>query len=329
MNHFKENNIDLPLEIVLRIFSFLDLTELIELSKVNSYYMKLAKIAYIEKVIKSKLIMEINLGTDQPINIRYECTKFNRNNEQTVWKPTAIIGTKNRRSVNTKEKVILRRVFFENEPKMSENDNYNLVHMVQGEMDIKDSGIECIKGEEKLIELNKKLKKDKKNKKNLKTSKTQNKKIHKNIKNVFSSNHNSELPKEEKVNTELCSAGTIMSHGSVKSTDSVSSYLTKYCDDGYMLNNQCLNFFESDEFIRDTIKWSFEYKVETVSKGQGESWQKLQPAKLRLPITIFFQNKPNIPQNTKKSNYSKYKSIVKKNMLSFLEKFSNTFIGAI
>jgi len=326
MDHFKEDNIDLPLEIVLRILSFLDLTELVELSKVNSYYMRLAKIAYIEKVVKSKLIMEINLGTEQPINIRYECSKFNRINEQTVWKPTAIIGTKNRRSVNTKEKVILRKICFENEPKMTEKDNFNLVHMVQGEMDIKDSGIECIKGEEKMVEINKRLKKIKKDKKNIKSTHIQNKN-HKGFKNIFSSNKYQNIPKEEKVNTELCS--TIMSHGSVKSTDSISSYLTKHYDDGYMINNQCLNFFESDELIRDTIKWSFEYKVETVSKGEGESWQKLQPAKLRLPMNLFFQNKPNIPLNNKKHNYSKFKTIVKKNLLNLLERFSNSFVGAI
>ncbi|OUM62513.1 hypothetical protein PIROE2DRAFT_67459 [Piromyces sp. E2] len=207
---------------------------------------------------------------------------------------------------------------------MTEKDNYNLIHMVQGEMDIKDSGIECIKGEEKLEELNKKLKKIKKDKKKTKTSKN-----NKSLKSIFSPNNNTEIPKEEKVNTELCSAGTIMSHGSVKSTDSVSSYLTKYYDDGYMVNNQCLNFFESDELIRDTIKWSFEYKVETVSKHEGESWQKLQPSKLRLPLNIFFQNKPNIPLSNKKRSYLKYKSIVKKNMLSLLERFSNSFVGAI
>eukprot|EP00833_Pecoramyces_ruminatium_P002002 jgi/Orpsp1_1/1176034/evm.model.c7180000056152.1 len=119
MNHFKEISTELPLEILLRIFSFLDLTDIVELSKVNAFYMQIAKVAYIEKVIKSKLIMEINLGTEQPINIRYECAKFNRKTEQTIWKPTAIIGTQNKRSVNTKEKVILRKIYFEKEPHMS------------------------------------------------------------------------------------------------------------------------------------------------------------------------------------------------------------------
>jgi len=152
MNRFKEINTILPLEILLRIFNYLSLTELIELSKVNSYYMQLAKIIYIEKVIKNKLIVEINLGTEQSINIRYECTRFNRENEQTVWKPQAVISTENQRSVNTKEKVILKKIYFDKEPQNSEN--CNLIHEVSGEMLIEDSGIECIKGEESLIKLN-------------------------------------------------------------------------------------------------------------------------------------------------------------------------------
>jgi len=119
MNRFKEINTILPLEILLRIFNYLSLTELIELSKVNSYYMQLAKIIYIEKVIKNKLIVEINLGTEQSINIRYECTRFNRENEQTVWKPQAVISTENQRSVNTKEKVILKKIYFDKEPQNS------------------------------------------------------------------------------------------------------------------------------------------------------------------------------------------------------------------
>jgi len=222
MNQYKDITSVLPLEIVLRILSYLNLTELVELSKVNSYYKRLAKIAYIERVINSKLIMEINLGTEQPINIRYECSKFNRDSEQTVWKPTAIIGSKNRRSVNTREKVLLRKVYFEDEPKMTENDNYNLVHTVQGEMDIKDSGIECIKGEENLEELNNLLKKNRKNRKKSSMSKSD-----KGFKNIFSSKKTYNIPKEENVKAELCSAAPIMSHGSLRSTDSVSSYLSK------------------------------------------------------------------------------------------------------
>ncbi|ORX46863.1 hypothetical protein BCR36DRAFT_356256 [Piromyces finnis] len=326
MDNFEKNYTILPVEITLRIFSFLDLTELVELSKINSYYKNLTKIAYIERVINSRLIMEIHLGTEQPINIRYECSKFNRNTEQTTWKPTAIIGSKNRRSVNTKEKIILKRIYFENEPKMTEKDNYNLIHLVKGGMDIKDSGIECIKGEEKLVELHKKLKKNLKNKRKLNLFKIKNK-SYKSEKNNFLSKKS--FNKEEKINTEFYSDVPIIPNGSVKSVDSISSYLTKHCDDGYMINNQCLYFFDCDELIRDTIKWSFEYKVESVSKGEGETLQKLQPSKLRLPINIFFQNKQDIVSNSKNHNYSKYKAIVKKNMLSILVRFSASAINPI
>jgi len=319
-----------PLEILLNICSFLNLTEIIELSKANSYCLKIAKLAYIDKVIKSKLIMEINLGTEQPINIRYECTKFNRNTEQTIWKPTCIIGTKNRRSVNTKEKVILRKVFFENEPYMTDNDNFNLIHMVKGEMDIKDSGIECIKGEESLIELKKNLKKNKKYKKIPKNKSNYNKnKKHKIFQkkslNIFSSKDNFKLPQEEMIKTELSPGLT--SRNSICSTRS--SPCIGNCTEGYMVNNHCLLFYANDMLIKDTIRWSFEYKVESVKRKDGDSWQKLQPSKLKLPFDIFFQNKQECLLANKKSSVSKFKSIVKKNMINVLEKFSNSFVGVI
>ncbi|ORX83808.1 hypothetical protein BCR32DRAFT_266762 [Anaeromyces robustus] len=330
MSHFKEISNIFPLEILIRIFSFLDLIELIELSKIDIYYRQLTKIVYIEKVIKSKLIMEINLGTEQPINIRYECAKFNRNTEQTVWKPTAIIGAKNRRSVNTKEKVILRKIYFENEPHMSEY--FNLIHLIKGEMDIKDSGVECIKGEENLLELKKKTKKSRKNKSSINKFSLKNKKNNKEIQNniiVNSSNNNNNF-KESKanniINTELSSRGSVKSYNSVNST---SSSITEDDNNDYMINNQCLFFYDDNTLIKNIIKWSFEYKVESVSKEAGESWQKLQPSKLRLPIDLFFQNKKEEIPSTKKINYIKYKSIVKKNLLNVLERFSNSFVGVI
>jgi len=318
MNHFKEISTELPLEILLRIFSFLDLTDIVELSKVNTFYMQIAKVAYIEKVIKSKLIMEINLGTEQPINIRYECAKFNRKTEQTIWKPTAIIGTQNKRSVNTKEKVILRKIYFEKEPHMSEY--YNLVHEVKGEMDIKDSGIECIKGEENLIELSKKNKKYKKDKK------YSNKK-NKNSKKLLT-NDSFEIQKKEMVNTELSQSNSITSRSSICSENSISSSVTEN-KEGLILNDDCLFFYGNNVLIKDTIKWSFEYKVESILKPSGDSWQKLQPSKLKLPVILFFQNKPEEIPSNKKRNYIKYKSIVKKNLLNILERFSNSFVGVI
>jgi len=331
MNHFKDISTVLPLEILLRIFSFLDLIELIELSKIDPYFMSLAKKSYVDKVIKSKLIMEINLGTEQPINIRYECLKFDRINEQTLWKPTAIIGSKNRRSVNTKENVILRRIFFENEPKMSENDNFNLIHKVKGEMFIKDSGIECIKGEESLIELEKAIKKSIKNKKrNSKKLAFKRKKLKKDTKIV--TNGNFDLPKEEMVHTELSPRGSITSCSSSSSiySNGCSSKLSLIKDrnEGLMLNNQCLFFYENNDLIRDTVRWSFEYKVETIKKSEDESWQKLKPSKLKLPIDIFFQNKLEESSNNKLKKHN-YRFIVKKNLISILEKFSNSFVGVV
>jgi len=321
MSQFQEISNVLPLEIILRIFSFLDLIELIELSKIDIYYMQLAKIAYIEKVIKSNLIMEINLGTEQPINIRYECAKFNRSTEQTVWKPTAIIGAKNRRSVNTKEKVILRKIYFENEPHMSEY--FNLVHLIKGEMDIKDSGVECIKGEEHLHELIKKIKKNKKNKNYINKFSLKNKKSNKEKQN---NNNNYEESKDKIINTELSARGSIKSYHSLSST---SSSIVEDDNNEYIPNNQCLFFYDDNTLIKNKIKWSFEYKVESVSKNPGESWQKLQPSKLKLPIDLFFQNKKEEIPSTKKINYSKYKTIVKKNLLNVLERFSNSFVNVI
>jgi len=328
INQFNEISDVLPLEVLLKIFGYLNLMELVELSKVNSYYRKLAKIVYIEKVIKSKLIMEINLGTEQPINIRYECTRFNRKTEQTVWKPTAIIGTKNKRSVNTKEKVILRRIYFEKEPHMSEY--YNLVHEVKGEMDIKDSGIECIKGEESLHELYKKNKKLRKDKKRLNNSmnKQKKQKIVNNVNSQSTPNDNFSNQKNDMIQTELSSNNSIKSRNSICSDNSIISS-NKENKNGLMLNNQCLFFLDDDVLVKDTIKWSFEYKVESITKPTGDSWQKLQPSKLRLPLDLFLQNKPEEIPSSKKHNYSKYKSIVKKNLLSILERFSNSFVGVV
>jgi len=320
MNHFKEINAILPLEILLRIFSYLSLTELIELSKVNSYYMQIAKIIYIEKVIKKKLIVEINLGTKQSINIRYECTRFNREKEQTVWKPQAIISTENQRSVNTKEKVILRKIYFEKEPPISEN--CNLIHEVNGEMLIKDSGIECIKGEESLIKLymrNKNIMMNNQRSKNLiKKHKKQKKE------NIINKNHdNNSLQKDEMIKTEL---STVISRNSICSECTITSSDLEI-NDGYMLNDNCLFFYENQALIKDTIKWSFEYEVNTITNPSGDSYQKLKPSKLRLPIDLFFQNKLEEVSITKKHNYSKYKSVLKKNWLIFLEKISNSLTG--
>jgi len=330
MNYFKGYSTVFPLEILLRIFSFLDLVELIQLSKIDPFFMKLAKISYIDKVIKSKLIMEINLGTEQPINIRYECIKFNRINEQTLWKPTAIIGAKSRRSVNTRENVILRKIFFENEPKMSENDNFNLVHEVKGEMFIKDSGIECIKGEENLIELEKAIQENEKNKKRKsKKLSLKIKKLKKDTNKV--SNDNFNLPKEEIINAELSPRGSIKSrNSSIYSNDcSSKSSLLQNDDEGYMLNNQCLLFHDNNAFVRDTLNWSFEYKVETVKRNEYESWQKLKPSKLKLPIDIFFQNKFEVTVPIKKFKKRNIKSVIKNNIINILEKFSNSFVGGI
>jgi len=330
MNHFKDISTVFPLEILLRIFSFFDLVELIQLSKIDPYFMKLAKISYIDKVIKSKLIMEINLGTEQPINIRYECIKFNRINDQTIWKPTAIIGTKCRRSVNTRENVILRKIFFENEPKMSENDNFNLVHEVKGEMFIKDSGIECITGKENLIELEKAIKKNIKSKKrNSKKLSLKIKKFKKDINEI--SNDNFSLPKEEVINAELSPGSSIKSrNSSIYSNDYPSkSSLLQDNDEGYMLNNQCLLFHDNNAFVRDTINWSFEYKVETVKKNENESWQKLKPSKLKLPIDIFFQNKLEVAISNNKPEKRNFKLIIEKKIINILEKFSNSFVGGI
>jgi len=321
----KEINTVLPVEVLLRIFSYLSLTELVELSKVNFFYKQLAKIVYIERVIKNKLVMEINLGTEQPINIRYECTRFNRKTLQTVWKPTAIIGTQNRRSVNTKEKVILRKIYFENEPHMSEN--YNLVHEVKGEMDIKDSGIECIKGEEDLVELgkiNKKLRKKSSNKSMTKSKKQKrDSKIH-----SPTSNNKSNGQKNEMINAELTSNGSITSRNSICSNNSIPPSIPKNSE-GLIPNDNILFFYEKDTLICKTIKWSFEYKVESITKESGESWQKLQPSKLRLPMDLFLQNKPEGSMTIKKNNLSKYKSIVKKNIINILEKFSSSFVAAV
>jgi len=328
MNHFKDIRVVLPLEVILKIFSFFDLIELIEISKIDPYFMKLAKKSYVEKVIKSRLIMEINLGTEQPINIRYECIKFDRINEQTLWKPTAIIGSKNRRSVNTKENVILRKIFFENEPRMSENDNFNLIHKVKGEMFIKDSGIECIKGEESLIELEKAIKKRNK-RRNGKKLTFKIKKFKKDTKMVTNSNF--DLPKEEIVHTELSPRGSITScsSSSIYSNNCPSKLsLIKDGNEGLMLNNQCLFFYENNDLIRDTLRWSFEYKVETIKKSEDESWQKLKPSKLKLPIDIFFQNKLEESTNKKLKKHN-YRIIVKKNLISILEKFSNSFVGVV
>jgi len=315
MTHLKEINTILPLEILYRIFGYLDLTDLVELSKINSFYMQIAKISYIEKVIKSKLIMEINLGTEQPINIRYECAKYNRKTEQTIWKPTAIIGTQNKRSVNTKEKVILRKIYFE-----KESEYYNLVHEIRGEMDIKDAGIECIKGEESLIELSKKYRKNKKDKKL--TSKKHKNGNNKSNKSIL--NDTFEDQKNEMINTELSSDNSIKSRNSICSENSI---VTEK-DEDLMVNNDCLFFFENDALIKNTIKWSFEYKVESIIKPSGDSWQKLQPSRLKLPVILFFQNKTEEPI-IKKRNYTKYKSLVKKNLLNFLERFSNSFVGVV
>jgi hypothetical protein len=282
--------------------------------------MQLAKIIYIEKVIKNKLIVEINLGTEQSINIRYECTRFNRENEQTVWKPQAVISTENQRSVNTKEKVILKKIYFDKEPQNSEN--CNLIHEVSGEMLIEDSGIECIKGEESLIKLNIR---NKNIIMNNQRSKNLNKK-HKKQKKENSINQNqcnNSIQKDEMIQTELSS---VISRNSICSESTLSSSDLEI-NDGFMLNDNCLFFYENHAIIKDTIKWSFEYEVNTITNPSGDSYQKLKPLKLRLPINLFLQNKLEEVSITKKHNYSKYKSILKKNWLNFLEKISNSLVG--
>lgn len=187
-------------------------------------------------------------------------------------------------------------------------------------MDIKDSGIECIKGEENLIELSKKNKKYKKDKK------YSNKK-NKNSKKLLT-NDSFEIQKKEMVNTELSQSNSITSRSSICSENSISSSVTEN-KEGLILNDDCLFFYGNNVLIKDTIKWSFEYKVESILKPSGDSWQKLQPSKLKLPVILFFQNKPEEIPSNKKRNYIKYKSIVKKNLLNILERFSNSFVGVI
>jgi len=198
-------------------------------------------------------------------------------------------------------------------------------------MFIKDSGIECIKGEESLIELEKAIKKSIKNKKrNSKKLTFKRKKLKKDTKIV--TNGNFDLPKEEMVHTELSPRGSITSCSSSSSiySNGCSSKLSLIKDrnEGLMLNNQCLFFYENNDLIRDTVRWSFEYKVETIKKSEDESWQKLKPSKLKLPIDIFFQNKLEESSNNKLKKHN-YRFIVKKNLISILEKFSNSFVGVV
>jgi len=208
-----------------------------------------------------------------------------------------------------------------------------LVHEVKGEMDIKDSGIECVKGEESLHELYKKNKKLRKDKKRLNSSMNKHKK-QKIVNNVNSkstkstSNDNFSNQKNEIIKTELYSSNSIKSRNSICSDNSIASS-DKENKNGLMLNNQCLFFLDDDALVKETIKWSFEYKVESITKPTGDSWQKLQPSKLRLPLDLFFQNKPEEIPSSKKHYYSKYKSIVKKNLLNILERFSNSFVGVV
>lgn len=134
---------ELPTEILLKIANNLSLSDLSNLDRVSTFFHSIAKETFCRKIKNQHLIIEINLGNEKAIKIRLKFLSYNPETDLFTWKPMSVLGSKNSRCVGTREKVIVRRFYFE-----EDKEKISFIHKAYGKMDIRKAGSESIKGDE-------------------------------------------------------------------------------------------------------------------------------------------------------------------------------------